>query len=139
MNIQKPIKFVSKEKSDFLSVLKARVDEHFKANHLSKNYNTQMVIKTVVLLSGYILPFIMLLVMQPTFLMSMLLWIIMGISIAGIGMSIMHDANHGAYSTNETVNKWLGHTLNLIGGSVGNWKIQHNNLHHMYTNVSGVS
>lgn len=138
MSNQKPIKFTSKEKSDFLSVLKARVDEHFNVNNLSKHYNSQMIIKTVVLLAGYILPFIALLILQPSFLVSMLLWSIMGFSVAGIGMSIMHDANHGAYSTNETTNKLLGHTLNLIGGSVGNWKMQHNNLHHMYTNVSGV-
>jgi linoleoyl-CoA desaturase len=138
MSIQKPIKFTSKEKTDFLVVLKARVEEYFKNKGISKNYNAQMIIKTGILLSGYLLPFTALLLFQPSFGFSMLLWIIMGISVAGIGMSIMHDANHGAYSKNELTNKLLGHTLNLIGGSVGNWKFQHNMLHHMYTNVAGV-
>jgi linoleoyl-CoA desaturase len=47
----------------------------------------------------------------------------------------MHDANHGAYSSNQNVNYWLGHTLNLMGGSVFNWKLQHNVMHHTYTNI----
>jgi linoleoyl-CoA desaturase len=42
----------------------------------------------------------------------------MGFALAGIGMSVMHEANHGAYSSNSKVNKFLGHTLNLLGGSV---------------------
>lgn len=32
----------------------------------------------------------------------------------------------------------LGHTLNLVGGSVFNWKLQHNVLHHTYTNIAYV-
>jgi linoleoyl-CoA desaturase len=59
----------------------------------------------------------------------------MGLSKAGIGMSVMHDANHGAYSSSTKVNYWLGHTLNLVGASVFNWKLQHNVLHHTYTNI----
>jgi len=50
-------------------------------------------------------------------------------------MSVMHDANHGSYSGNSRVNYWLGHSLNLVGGSVFNWKLQHNILHHTYTNI----
>jgi linoleoyl-CoA desaturase len=59
----------------------------------------------------------------------------MGLSKAGVGMSVMHDANHGSYSKNSRVNYWLGLTLNLLGGSVFNWKMQHNILHHTYTNI----
>ena len=31
-------------------------------------------------------------------------WIIMSFGMAGIGFSIMHDANHGAYSKNKKKN-----------------------------------
>jgi linoleoyl-CoA desaturase len=30
----------------------------------------------------------------------------------------------------------MGHSLNLVGGSVFNWKLQHNILHHTYTNIA---
>lgn len=124
-----------KDKTLFFATLRKRVDNYFKENNISKHYNASMVIKTVVLLSAYLLPFTALLIFKPGLGVSMALWTLMGFSLAGIGMSIMHDANHGAYSSSHRVNFWLGHTLNLLGGSVFNWKIQHNLLHHTYTNI----
>lgn len=136
--ISSQIRFIDKDKDKarFFSTLRQRVDAYFKENKLSKHANKQMVIKTAVLLSGYILPFIALLIFQPSFSVSILLWILMGLCLAGIGMSVMHDANHGAYSQSHKTNRWLGHTLNLLGGSVFNWKLQHNLLHHTYTNIA---
>jgi linoleoyl-CoA desaturase len=126
----------STAKDAFSAVLRRRVDAYFKENNISKHANATMVLKTIILLTAYILPFICLLYFKPTFGVSMFLWFVMGLGVAGIGMSIMHDANHGAYSSIKWVNTLLGHTLNLVGGAVLNWKLQHNVLHHTYTNVS---
>ena len=65
------------------------------------------------------------------------MYVLMGLGMAGIGMSVMHDANHGAYSKNSNVNKWVGKIVNLIGGFASTWKVQHNVLHHTYTNIHG--
>lgn len=97
-----------------------------------------MVLKTITMFTVYLAPFFIILFLQPPFWLSMILWGIMGLAIAGIGMSVMHDANHEAYSENKTVNFWLGHSLNLLGGSVPNWKMQHNIRHHTYTNIAGM-
>lgn len=132
----KPIRFVSLHPSEFYETLKTRVNAHFKAKHLSRYANSTMVIKTMLLLSGYIGSFAILLITTPMIVNALLLWAFMGFCLAGIGMSIMHDANHGAYSKNKNVNYWLGHTLNLLGGSVFNWKLQHNYLHHTFTNIA---
>ncbi len=129
------LRFVSKDKNLFYSTLKSRVDSYFTENKISRNANSTMIIKSIVLIGLYIVPFIWLLAFQPYFPVSLLLWFLMGLGVAGIGMSVMHDANHGAYSSNETINKIMGHTLNLAGGAVLNWKLQHNVLHHMYTNI----
>ncbi|WP_439881814.1 fatty acid desaturase family protein [Pontibacter sp. MBLB2868] len=135
MKLQSKVKFVSKDRNLFFATLRKRVDAYFAENNISKNANTEMVLKSVVLIACYVLPFVYLLSFQPTFPLSLLLWFIMGTGVAGIGMSVMHDANHGAYSKNKTVNFLMGHTLNLVGGSAFNWKLQHNILHHTYTNV----
>ncbi len=135
MKTYKKLKFINKDKNLFFSTLKQRVDLYFSENKISKHANGAMVLKTIILLSLYFVPFIWLLTFQPSFPSSLLLWFLMGLGVAGIGMSIMHDANHGAYSSNETVNFLLGHTLNFAGGAVLNWKLQHNVLHHMYTNI----
>lgn len=135
MKRKENVKFVAPEKSHFFPTLKKRVDAYFKQNDLSKHANRTMVLKTVALLATYILPFVFLLIFQPSLGVSMLLWIVMGFGISGIGMSIMHDANHGAYSNRPAVNQWLGYTIYLAGAGVLNWKLQHNVLHHTYTNI----
>ncbi len=129
------VKFVPESKNLFFPTLKKRVDDYFITNKISKHANATMVIKTIVLLSTYIIPFLYILLYNPPFIISTLLWSVMGFSIAGIGMSVMHDANHGAYSSSKWVNSLLGNTLTLIGGSVDNWKVQHNLLHHTFTNI----
>lgn len=135
MNSQ--LRFIDKDKdrAKFFATMRQRVDGYFKENKISKHANKEMVVKTVILISGYILPFVILLTVKPSFGGSMLLWSIMGLCLAGIGMSVMHDANHGAYSSSHKLNRWLGHSLNLLGASVCNWKMQHNLLHHTYTNI----
>ncbi len=135
MNYKGKIKFVNKDKSEFFATLRKRVDGYFKENNIPKYADNTMVTKSVVLIIAYITPFILLLLFQPTFWLSMLLWFVMGLSIAGIGMSIMHDAIHGAFSAKKSVNTYMSYTLNLLGGSIFNWRLQHNVLHHTYTNV----
>jgi linoleoyl-CoA desaturase len=50
----------------------------------------------------------------------------------------MHDANHGSYAADGRINKLISYILEIIGGYTANWKIQHNILHHTYTNISGL-
>jgi linoleoyl-CoA desaturase len=61
-----------------------------------------------------------------------------GFVLAGIGFDVMHDACHGSYSKNKTVNEILSLTLNALGGNAFFWKQKHNIIHHTYTNVDGV-
>ncbi|WP_289999964.1 fatty acid desaturase family protein [Algoriphagus sediminis] len=63
------------------------------------------------------------------------LYITSGFGMAGIGMGVMHDAIHGSYSKSRRINKLVGYTLNLIGANDKVWRLQHNVLHHSYTNV----
>lgn len=136
MALIQPIRFVSQDKTQFYHTLHARVDSYFKENNLSKHADAQVVVKTVVLLSAYVAPLALMMWFQPPLGWSVAAWALMGLAMAGIGMSIMHDANHGAYSSSPFVNTWLGHSLNLLGGSVTNWKLQHNTLHHTFTNIA---
>lgn len=138
MSASHRIKFVPTQKTDFHATVRARVEAYFTEQGISPHANAGMITKTVVLLGLYLIPFAMLLAVQPGPGAGLALWALMGFGLAGIGMSVMHDANHGAYSANERVNWWLGHTLNLLGGSTHNWKLQHNILHHTYTNVTHI-
>jgi linoleoyl-CoA desaturase len=129
------VKFVDPEKRMFFNTLKSRVDQYFKDKKLSPHANFTMILKTIVLLGFYILPFVVLVWLPMAFGFKLLLWALMGFAVAGVGMSIMHDANHGAYSKYPWVNRLVGYSINLLGASTHNWKLQHNLLHHTYTNV----
>jgi linoleoyl-CoA desaturase len=129
------IRFNPPNKSLFFPTLKKRVDEYFINNNISRHANATMVIKTIVLLAGYITPFVLILTLNLPFHIALIMWVVMGISFSDVGMCVMHDANHKAYSSSDKINKLLGNTLTLIGGSVSNWKMQHNVLHHTFTNI----
>ncbi|MBE9463295.1 fatty acid desaturase family protein [Dyadobacter subterraneus] len=138
MTNQQNIKFAAPDKSLFFPTLKKRVNQYFSEHHKSKYANKTMVVKTIVLIAAYLVPYFVLIIFTPPAVISLLLWLLMGFAISGIGMSVMHDANHGAFSKNPSVNKWLGYTINLAGAGALNWKLQHNILHHTYTNIAGL-
>ena len=127
----------NRDKSTFVKTLKKRVDNYFKENKLSKHANFNMVLKTVLLVLFYFGSYSILYFFNASYY-SLLLWLVMGFGMAGIGMSVMHDANHGAYSKNKKVNSFFGFFITFLGGSYINWKIQHNVLHHTYTNISSM-
>jgi fatty acid desaturase len=57
---------------------------------------------------------------------------------AEIGVSIMHDANHGAYSNSGALNAAMAATCDLAGSSSYMWRQQHVVGHHAFTNVVGL-
>ncbi|MCK6616017.1 MAG: acyl-CoA desaturase [Cyclobacteriaceae bacterium] len=123
-------------KPDFFVSLNQRVNQYFKSNNISRNANAEMIVKTIFMFMLYFIPYGIIISGAITNVWSLLaLCLVMGMGLAGIGLSVMHDANHGAYSKKAWVNNLIGYSLNIIGGHAFNWKIQHNVLHHTYTNV----
>ena len=132
------VKFIGQDGNEFYHVLRSNVQHYFQQEGIDTFANTAMRLKTATLLTAYIGGFICVLTVPMPWFLMLPVWIFMGVACAGIGMSVMHDANHGSYSPNPQVNKALGLTLNLLGGAVFNWKLQHNVLHHTYTNIHGL-
>jgi len=130
------VKFADKKNPEFYKELRKRVNTYFKEKNISKYGNLNMVIKSAFMLSLYFVPFILMLTgFVNTTWLSIGMWALMGFGIAGIGLSIMHDANHGSYSKNNFINQMMGYTLAIAGGYPTNWIIQHNVLHHTFTNI----
>jgi linoleoyl-CoA desaturase len=131
------VTFAKTHNEEFYKTLRKRVLDHFKSSGKSRHANANMVFKTITMCALYFVPFAFLFVVESTWI-SMLLWITMGVGMAGCGLSVMHDANHGAYSKRQWINKYLGHIIIFLGGNDTTWRIQHNVLHHTYTNVAGL-
>ena len=131
-----PVQFSKEHNSEFYKTLKSRVNSYFKDNNISKTANAAMVFKTFALLALFLTPYGFLYKQELPMLAYYGLWVVMGFGMAGVGLSVMHDANHGAYSRKEWVNVLVSNVMILLGGSARNWRIQHNVLHHTYTNVT---
>lgn len=133
--MKQKIKFINKDKTQFYGTLKSRVDQYFIDNNISQHANATMVFKTIVMLSLYYVPYTLILTQGWGNIGIWSMYVLMGLGLAGIGMSVMHDANHDAYSANPLINKLVGHALTIVGGDTRNWRTQHNVLHHTYTNI----
>jgi linoleoyl-CoA desaturase len=126
------------DKNQFFRTLNKRVNEYFKENNLKKTGNWQLHLKTIVMFAMFLVPyFVFILIPQMPFWLYLILNLIIGIGMAGVGMNVMHDGNHGSYSTKTWLNKLMGGSIYILAGNVYNWQVQHNVLHHTYTNVVG--
>jgi linoleoyl-CoA desaturase len=133
----KTLKFVNTDKGQFTATLRKNVNTYFKEKGISTKGNSKMWLKTLVMFSIYFTPFILMLTLPLSGWTVFPLSVIMGIGMSGIGMGVMHDASHGSFSKKAWINKLLTNTMYFIGGNPFNWKVQHNILHHTYTNVEG--
>ncbi|MDE3212977.1 MAG: acyl-CoA desaturase [Bacteroidota bacterium] len=133
------IKFICKDakQRQFARAVRKNVNDYFRDKKISIKGNLRLAIQTVVMLSTYLVPFALIFIIPMNAWAAMVMAILMGVGMAGIGMCVMHDAVHGSYSHKKWINKILGGTMYLLGSNVFNWKIQHNFLHHAYTNVGG--
>jgi len=122
----------------FFNDLKQAVDHYFSANQIKKTGNFKLYMKTLVLVPAAILIYISLLTVTLPVWVALLLCGFLGVIFASIGFNVMHDANHGSYSSKKWVNELFGYSINALGGNAFIWKFKHNIIHHTYTNVDGV-
>lgn len=135
---QQTARFSLKAQKDFIQTLKERVSGYFSQKSLSPFGNVQLYLKAIIWISVYWAALTVIFTQILPFWANLILFFVMGVAMAGIGMGVMHDSVHGSYSTNKNINRWLGHTMDMLGGSSFNWRVQHNVLHHTYTNIPGL-
>src|SRR3954467_9860945 len=83
----------------FYTEVKKRVDAYFKEHQLSKNANVNMYVKTVFMFTVYFVPYFLILFQVIANPFAWLFFsVVMGLAMSGIGLCVMHDANHGSYS-----------------------------------------
>jgi linoleoyl-CoA desaturase len=133
----KTIKY-SNNNNDFVIELRKNVKAYFEDNKIETNGNKAIIFKAVFMIVLYMAPFALLLSgWVQTALGAMICFFFMGLGMAALGMSTMHDANHGSFSKSRRVNRFFSKSLYLLGGFPPNWRFQHNTLHHGYTNIDG--
>lgn len=128
----------SKSGAAFRAELLRRVDAYFASTGRSRHATGAMRAKSAFWLSGLLAQVLLLSFVAMPMWLTVLLTLGAGFFVAGIGFNVGHDALHGSYSANKTVNAVLGRSFDLMGASAIMWGWAHNIVHHTYTNVPGV-
>ena len=132
------VNFNMQNQPEFIKELRKNVNAYFEENKISKYGNANMKFKTLFMVTLYFTPYILMLTgLVSSTLAIFSMWFLMSLGMSGIGLSVMHDGNHGSYSKRKRVNQFMGFLSNIVGGYHINWKIQHNVLHHTFTNIEG--
>lgn len=129
-------KFSKQINLEFATTLRSRVNAYFKDNDISKKANTHMVTKSIFATTLYFALYFVILFSGISSMPLMFgLWMLLGAAQAFIGMSVMHDVLHGSFSKNKAVNTLMQIPIIGIGVESTLWQLQHNVLHHTFTNI----
>lgn len=133
------VRFSKTKHKDFYPTLKNRVNQYLQTQRQNRFGGIRMLPKSIVMAGLYFLPFLLInLGVFSAPLLILLLWMIMGLGLAGMGMGVMHDANHGTFSQNKRLNQIMSLSMNMLGGNSMIWRLQHNVEHHTFTNIDGL-
>jgi linoleoyl-CoA desaturase len=124
--------------SAFSRELKRRADAYFDGPGGRRRDLPGMYLKSVIILSWWVGSWVLLVFFTREPSPGVFCAVSLGLSIAGIGMSIQHDANHGGYSSHPIVNRAFRLSLDAMGVASFIWRQKHNVIHHTYTNIEGV-
>ena len=122
----------------FYKSLQKEVEAYFRLKNLKPTGNIELYFKAFLFISFAFTSYIFLLFGNYNAGIGIVLCIIMGLTLAGIAMNVMHDACHGSFSQRKWINTLTGLTMNALGSNAFLWKIKHNIIHHTYTNIATV-
>ena len=135
MNSKQSLRFSREDPKKFFKTLNNRVNDYFKKKKIQKTGNWKLHLKTLIMFSILFTPYILFHLIDFSLWINFFMCVLMGVGMAGVGMNVMHDGNHGSYSKYKWVNKIMGGSIYILAGNVFNWKVQHNILHHTYKNI----
>lgn len=135
--MQVKLKFSNTENPAFFPEVRRRVQQYFESNSMSQNANRAMVVKAVVILLSFVITFGLIISGILPGWLCFLMAGLHGFTAALVGLNITHDAIHGSFSKSNTVNRYLGRLLCVIGANDYLWRVKHNKIHHTYTNIPG--
>ena len=131
------VKFIGRNQTGFFAAVKTEVNDYFKTRGISKNWNWEMALKSILFL-GLLISLYGIIISNIFGIYTMMgLAIILGMVMSLIGFNVCHDAIHGSYSSSRKTNKIFSMIFNVLGANAYMWDIIHNKVHHTYTNIPG--
>ena len=107
MNSKQSLRFSREDPKKFFKTLNNRVNDYFKKKKIQKTGNWKLHLKTLIMFSILFTPYILFHLIDFSLWIKFFMCVLMGVGMAGVGMNVMHDGNHGSYSKHKWVNKIL--------------------------------
>ena len=121
----------------FQKELQKRVDAYFETSGKPRRDSPWMYFKAGFFLLSFFSAYILLVFYVTNLWVALPLAVLIGLSTAGIGFNIMHDAGHGSLSRHGWVNNLMARSLDMIGGCAYLWHWKHGIFHHTWVNITG--
>ena len=102
------------QQRNFRKTLNERVNAYLRDNGLPARDVPAMYLKSVIVLAWWLGTYLLLLLGQFPPLVNVILCVVWAVSIAAVGFNIMHDSNHGGYSSHPRVNKLIGLSAEML-------------------------
>jgi len=133
----KKLQFAQDEGSAFYKELNQRVEQLFREKGIPKTGNGKMFFK-IGLYFGLDILFYLLMINSDSPGAFYVFYLLMGLSVLLTAFNISHDAAHGVAVKSKKWNKFLFQlSFNLQGNNAYVWGKNHNESHHLYTNIEG--
>ncbi len=131
------LKFEKDEGLLFYKELNQQVDAFLIENNIKNKSNRKMIFK-IFLYFGLDILFYCLMISSSSTLSFYCYYLLMGLSVLLTAFNISHDAAHGVALKSKYWNKVLfSISFNLQGNNAYVWGKNHNESHHLYTNIEG--
>ncbi len=131
------LKFTKDEGSEFYKELNEKIEQYFSQKGIHKTGNRIMIFKIILYFSLDIF-FYTLMITSRSATGFYTFYLLMGLSILLTAFNISHDAAHGVAVKSKSWNKLLfSLSFNLQGNNAYVWGKNHNESHHLYTNIEG--
>ena len=131
------LKFTKDEGSAFYKELNEKIEQYFSEKGIRKTGNHTMICKIILYFSLDIL-FYALMITSTSTIGFFSFYLLMGLSVLLTAFNISHDAAHGVAVKSKYWNQFLfSLSFNLQGNNAYVWGKNHNESHHLYTNIEG--
>lgn len=131
------IKFSKDEGTAFYRELIVSLDKYFAENKISKEGNGTMRFK-MAMYFGLVLLFYSLMIFSGSLTAFFSFYLLLGLAVLLTAFNVSHDAAHGVAVKSKFWNKVLFQvSFNLQGNNAYVWGKNHNESHHLYTNIEG--
>jgi linoleoyl-CoA desaturase len=131
------LKFTRDEGSEFYKELHEKIEQYFSEKGIHKTGNNTMICKIILYFCLDII-FYGLMITSTSTIGFFSFYLLMGLSVLLTAFNISHDAAHGVAVKSKYWNKFLfSLSFNLQGNNAYVWGKNHNESHHLYTNIEG--